>query len=221
MKFVLASSLLFVAVHCSNLGIKVVKHQPCHTPDASLVFPNSDTAPVVEDNSGGEKCYKMGGTIKVGKEIKGSLNVYVETKNGTTAEPVDCRNPDKDGCGGIGSCVYCDACNSLKEATKNSIEVLVDNKKVECNTGLKVGTYDNVYIHFCPPPLEDFLKSQNIDRKAWDDLIGNRGTTIYMTVHIYDKQINSLSKAQLQQLVKSGDGEIGCHKLIVNMFNVN
>lgn len=31
MKFVLASSLLFVAAHCSNLGIKVVKHQPCHS----------------------------------------------------------------------------------------------------------------------------------------------------------------------------------------------
>lgn len=41
-----------------------------------------------------------------------------------------------------------------------------------------------------------------------------------MTVRIFDRQINNLSKTQLQNLVNSGDDEIGCHKLLVNVFDI-
>lgn len=69
----------------------------------SIYFPSSDTAPVQQDIRENEICYKVGGKVQVKKEIRGSLNVYVETKNGTRSEPVDCKNADQNNCGGIGS----------------------------------------------------------------------------------------------------------------------
>lgn len=57
-------------------------------------------------------------------------------------------------------------------ARKNNVELLIGGKPVDCKNGLKVGNYDNVNIHFCPPNLEDFLRSQSISRKSWDEVIG-------------------------------------------------
>lgn len=72
--------------------------------------------------------------------------------------------------------IYCDACNSIKSttATKNNVQLLVDDKPTDCAKGLKTGEYDNVSLRFCAPELDDFLKSQGLDRKSWDEVIGPR-----------------------------------------------
>lgn len=45
-----------------------------------------------------------------------------------------------------------------------------------------------------------------------------QGTTIYMSIHIFDFAINTMSKAELAATMASGR-EIGCHKLVVNVFS--
>jgi len=214
--YILFLSLICV-VQCKKLGIRVIRHQPCRAGNgAHIIFDGSDKAPVKEDPAAGEGCYKLHGTVKVEKELKGSINLYVESKNGTRAEPIECKNANEDGCGGLGSCIFCDACGALKKEVKNDFQLLSDGKPIDCKSGLKPGTYSNIALNFCAPDEDEFLRLEHIDRKAWDELIGSKGTTIYMVIHIFDTAVNKLSKAELNAAIAS---EIGCHKLVLNVYS--
>lgn len=70
--------------------------------------------------------------------------------------------------------IYCDTCNTIAKDARNSVELLSDGKPLDCNRGLDVGTYRNVSLSFCAPTVDDFLKSQNIDRSAWDQVISKQ-----------------------------------------------
>jgi len=204
-----------------TLVLQVPRHQPCgniRNGKEAIRFSDSSTANIMPDPSRGQGCYKLAGNVKVLLPIKGKLNIFVESKNGTHADPVDCKNPGFDGCGGIGSCVYCDACNSLKKDSRNKVQLMSNGQSLDCNKGLQVGEYPNVVLSFCTPDLDDFLRSQNIARSAWDDVIGPHGTSVFETVHIFqDTPINTYSKEQRKEAVRGQTGLVGCHKLVLNL----
>lgn len=57
-----------------------------------------------------------GGKVEVfGQGLSGAKSYYVhlETRIGIHGKPERCVNADKDGCGGIGSCVHCDICKNM------------------------------------------------------------------------------------------------------------
>jgi len=214
--------LVFPVIFCDDtLVLQVSRHQPCYNiknGKEAIRFSDSSKASIVQDPSRGEGCYKLVGNVKVSYPIRGKLNIYVESKNGTAAEPVECRNAGADGCGGIGSCVYCDACNSIKRDSRNKVQLTSNGQDLDCNRGLDVGEYPNVVLSFCLPSLDDFLKSQNIARSAWDEVIGPHGTTVFEIVNIFqDTPINTYSKEQLKEAKLKQTGLIGCHKLVLNL----
>jgi len=162
---------------------------------SKIVFPNLDRAPVVLDPSLGPNCYRMSGLVTVRAPITGKLFAYVEARNGTTSKPTPCRDQQPDGCRGIGSwcaarfsphrdhqqmivlsSVYCDLCSSFHTLKHN--EVRVESKKGDfnCRNGIKAGVYGDTSLIFCLPKLDDFLESQGIDRKSWDQFIGRQVT---------------------------------------------
>jgi hypothetical protein len=210
---------LFVIVHGDEtLLLRVPKHQPCGKPNEAIRFADSSSSQIIEDLSRGNGCYKLSGSVKILRSFKGKINIYVESKNGTHADPTECKNSPPDNCGGIGSCVYCDACNSLQKQSRNKVQLLSNGQNLDCNKGLNVGEYKDVVLSFCAPDLDDFLKSQNIDRQAWDQVIGQHGTTVFETVYLFlDTPINTYSKSQLYEAISSGQGLIGCHKLVLNL----
>lgn len=69
----------------------------------SIRFSNSDVSTIEPDPSRGEGCYRLAGTVKILRSFKGKINMYVESKNGTHADPLECKNAGADNCGGIGS----------------------------------------------------------------------------------------------------------------------
>src|SRR5262249_54120398 len=100
------------------------------------------------------------------KPIKGTVQIYSEVKYGTKAVAEKCRNADSANCGGIGSCVYCQACSGLKNITQKTSGLVqlqsAPGKKLDCERGLEAKTYSDVRINFCMPTKEEFLKQENI-----------------------------------------------------------
>lgn len=71
-------------------------------------------APLKEDKARGPGCYTINGPVIVKKEITGDVQIYTQVRFGTKATPEPCQNADSKGCGGSGSCVYCDVCTNAK-----------------------------------------------------------------------------------------------------------
>uniref|UniRef100_A0A915IN42 Uncharacterized protein n=1 Tax=Romanomermis culicivorax TaxID=13658 RepID=A0A915IN42_ROMCU len=183
----------------------------------AIRFPDSRSAPVVADVSRGAGWYKLGGTVTVNENIEGPVYVYVESRNGTQAEPIECLNA-KNGCGGVGSCIYCDICQSFKDdKASGKVELLNKGERLSCDKPLKPGIYNDVALYFQTPNLDEFLRSQKIDRKAWNDLVGKKGTTIYLSIYVFNEDIRKLSKAKLRERSMSLTNVLGCHRLVMDL----
>ncbi|CAK5017342.1 unnamed protein product [Meloidogyne enterolobii] len=99
-----------------------------------------------ETDSSGHKCFQMsGGKVEVNQPgLDGSKKYYVhvETRIGIHGKPERCVNPDKDNCGGIGSCVHCDICKTMGGSLKSFIQIFKGNKPAECSAqGMRICYY--------------------------------------------------------------------------------
>lgn len=211
-----------LAVSSDRLKVKVTQHQSCGRGKAEgIIFPDYRQAPVIPEQKRGETWYTIRGTVTVNKEISDQLYIYVESKNGTLAQPIECHNA-RNGCGGIGSCVYCDVCKSLTDdRVRSNVEILSKGYKLDCSKSLKKGLHSDVSLSFLPPNLSDFLRAENIDRKAWNDIIGKRGATVYVTIYIFDRDVSQLSPSALRSKATTYDHVICCHRLVVNFYSDN
>jgi hypothetical protein len=208
-----------------RLRLRVTKHQPCTSqPTASerIRFPSIDQASLVRDPRRGDGCYMINGPVSVSKSITGTVQVYSEIRLGVKAPPEECQKADSAGCGGVGSCVYCDVCNSAKDIDKVSSGLVqlesTNGQALECQSGLKEGTYDNIRISFCMPTKAEVLKSQGIDEDFWEKN-GASGRMFFVNLYVFDKKVNGLSATELQAMAKAeGDHVIGCHKIAGTIY---
>ncbi|VDK66268.1 unnamed protein product [Cylicostephanus goldi] len=130
-----------------------------------IKFPSYKTAGVEfheETNAQGHKCFRMsGGKVEVGVNrcpyrpvaskpinivvvfppgLSGSKKYYVhlETRIGIHGKPERCVNADSNGCGGIGSCVHCDICETMGGSLKNFVQIFQGNKPAQCSSQVLV-----------------------------------------------------------------------------------
>jgi len=202
-----------------RLVLDIIRHQPCTNKIHSnelIRFPSIDKAPLVPDPDH-PGCYIATGTVPVRKDLKGSLQTYVQIRTGSKSPIEKCVKADSDGCGGVGSCVYCGVCASVQEAQKKtsaSIAVLENGKAIDCENGLKAGNHTNIQIRICPPTKPEFLDVEGIDEEAWNQN-GEGGHTVFVTVYIFNKPVNKLSNTELQKIATDdSDQTIGCHRFV-------
>jgi hypothetical protein len=207
-----------------RLQLKIIKHQPCSKPgnaNEKIRFPNNDQAPLVEDESKGDGCYTIKGTVQVLKQITGQVQLYTETKYGTKAPVEECKGADENGCGGAGSCVYCNVCKGIKDLGKSAVQLMVGNESFDCKKGLAPKNYTDIRISFCMPTKADFLKSQNIDEDFWNRY-GASGQMVFLTLYIFNEPVNKMSHSELTSIASPDNAQvIGCHKLVGSVFEAN
>jgi len=206
-----------------RLELKINRHQPCTkaggSPSERIRFPSIDDAPLQPDPDKGDGCYLIKGTVQVLKPLSGTLQLYVETKYGTKAPTEPCHGADDSNCGGAGSCVYCDACEGIKDLSKSAVQLVIGKQAFDCKTGLVAKNYTDIKISFCMPTKADFLKTQKIDEDFWNRY-GASGQMVFITMYIFNRPINTMARSDLEKIASpDSDQVIGCHKLVGSIYD--
>jgi hypothetical protein len=202
-----------------RLGLDVIKHASCKTRSEggwqpSIVFADSREAPLVPDrNEVG--CYSIEGDVAVYKKITSKMQIYVEIRNkpDQTSRPEPCYQPNiTTGCGGFGSCVYCDDCKSLQSehAQIAKVRLTMHGKPLECNdTALDVGKHTDIKLSFCMPTKTQFLDAAGIDESVFSDLVDSKGAKsssrhgVFMNIYVYDSDISAKAREERAYLDKA------------------
>uniref|UniRef100_A0A0R3S771 Integrin_alpha2 domain-containing protein n=1 Tax=Elaeophora elaphi TaxID=1147741 RepID=A0A0R3S771_9BILA len=170
----------------------------------SLEFESGDgkKRPQLQVQSDKPGCYIISGRTKVFREFSTDFSIYVEIRTSASRQRVTepCINQGSDGCGGLGSCLYCHTCNNLDSKIGVKAELLENGKKLDCKTRLTPGIYDNIQLAFCLPEMEEILKSHGLSQKSLlslvegDDFIRKFG--IFATIYIFNTDVSKLMQAQ-------------------------
>jgi hypothetical protein len=184
-------------------------------------------APLKEDKSRGPGCYSIHGRVNVRQQITGQIQIYTQLRFGTKGSLEPCQKSDSNGCGGTGSCVYCDACTNAKNIEKSTsglvqIQSTDGSSAFDCKRGLKPGNYSNIKISFCLPTKDEILKSQSIDEEFYDEY-AKQGRMFFVSMYMINDKINHMSSVQLQNLVENDQTHkiIGCHKIVGSVYAVD
>ncbi|CEF62038.1 Hypothetical protein SRAE_1000031400 [Strongyloides ratti] len=214
-----------------KVDLELIKHQPCaYNKEKSkwnkkIEFQKGTdkSGPKLVKISNQPPCFSLTGIVKVHETFRNPFSIYLEIRTSTNKKqlPEPCRNRQKDGCGGIGSCLYCNACehlsNDIKNETTNQLgslvkaKLLMDNKPMNCDTILEPGTYDNIQLAFCLPTLDEILISQGLTKEEFktyifsdDDGTKNLGNPsfhsipLFATVYIFDINVKEHMIAQMK-----------------------
>jgi len=224
--FILATFVASISSAPANKGdrlrLKIIKHQPCTSKPSvgeKIRFPNLDHAPLQQDTSRGDGCYIINGPVQVKKSISGTVQIFSEVQLGTKAPIEPCRDYDSQGCGGYGSCVYCDACSDAKKIDKSSFGLdWTGGKPLDCQKGLPAGDYTDINIKFCLPTKDDVLNSNAIDSSSWDEFESG-GHMFFVTVYLFNENVSGFSSNELQKMATTdNDHVIGCHKIVGSIY---
>ncbi|VDN04065.1 unnamed protein product [Thelazia callipaeda] len=195
-----------------------------------IKFPSYKTNGVkfnADDNLHGHKCFRMsGGEVEVyppGLNSTTKYYVHLETKIGISGKPERCVNADANGCGGVGSCVYCDICKNMGGTLRNFVQILEKDKPMTCTAkGLPAGKYKSISLRVCLPTKNELLPflDQNTNRaeQLWNLFVSSRARAgkipLVITARLFDHPINQLSKKELYGLIReSKTGMIACHRI--------
>ena len=240
-KIIITISLLFIFILLKeakaggDINVKVERHFPCSTSSGPtkenlrIKFPSYKSPGVVfqeEKNAAGHKCFRMSGAkVEVySPGLPGTKKYYVhlETRIGIHGKPEKCVNADKDGCGGIGSCVHCDICKTLS-GLKNFVQIFKKNEPAKCSIeGFPAGSYDDLSLRVCLPTKADLLPflDPNSDRaeQIWKIFVDSRTRggsgeiPLVVAARIFDRPINNLPIKELNDALHgSKQGMVGCH----------
>ncbi|KAL3103202.1 hypothetical protein niasHS_002388 [Heterodera schachtii] len=228
----------------AEISIKIERHFPCSAASGPkkenliIKFPSYKSTGVAfkeEKDDAGHKCFQMGGgKVEVyapGLDGNKKYYVHVETRIGIHGKPERCVNPDKEGCGGIGSCVHCDICQTIG-GFRQFIQIFKGDKPAECSAkGLPPGTYDNLSLKVCLPSKDELLPflDQNSSRaeQLWDVFVSSRARSggeipLVIAARIFDRPINKLSIKELNDaLHNTKKGMIGCHWIYATVRSIN
>ncbi|KAI6211136.1 hypothetical protein M3Y96_00401700 [Aphelenchoides besseyi] len=235
MRILFVALFVVIGYATADLAVKIDRHFPCNSKtgpskeNLRIKFPSYKQAGVKfteERDSAGNKCYRMsGGTVKIyppGLDGSKKYYVHVETRIGINGKPERCINADKDGCGGIGSCVHCDICHD-QSGLKNFVQIFKGNKLAQCNAeSMAAGDFSDVSLRVCLPNKSEMMAFLDKDPKRaeemWHFLMNSRGKSgelpLVIVARLYDRPINKLSAAELKDAVHgSRIGLLGCHAI--------
>jgi len=151
-------------------------------------------------------CYTIGGKVTIYDDIKGDLSVYIELKNTANRNklPERCANQGADGCNGVGSCLYCNACETFEKQLGAQAQLLHNGHPVRCGQTLRKGTYDNLELRFCMPKLDEVIKSQGLTKQTFLSLLQSedgknlRSMGMFATVYVFNTDVSSQMKTQMR-----------------------
>ncbi|GMR32563.1 hypothetical protein PMAYCL1PPCAC_02758, partial [Pristionchus mayeri] len=191
-----------------KIDLQLVKHQSCpHNAKSKwnrkIEFEggNGSNGPKLEEVDGRNGCFSIGGSVNVLEEFSGNFSIYLEIRRSASSLPERCVKQGVDGCGGVGSCLYCDACSSFGSIGVNA-QLLLNGKRIECADGLRPGVYDDLKLHFCLPDVDEILETQGLTKKTLLSLIqsedGNAlgSLPLFATVFIFDVDVRRQMEAQ-------------------------
>uniref|UniRef100_A0A0K0E1U8 Uncharacterized protein n=1 Tax=Strongyloides stercoralis TaxID=6248 RepID=A0A0K0E1U8_STRER len=214
-----------------KVDLELIKHQPCaYNTEKSkwnkkIEFQKGTdkSGPKLVQISNSPPCYSLTGIVKVHETFRNPFSIYLEIRTSTNKKqlPEPCRRRGKDGCGGIGSCLYCNACEQLSNNVSNGTsdqlgslvkaKLLINNKPMNCDNVLEPGTYDNIQLAFCLPTLDEILNSQGLTKEEFKTYIfsdedGGKGSgnpshhsiPLFATVYIFDINVKEHMIAQMK-----------------------
>ncbi|CAI4226240.1 unnamed protein product [Auanema sp. JU1783] len=193
-----------------NFDLELIKHQPCAygskskwTKKLEFESGNDKKGPKLEPVDGKSNCFAIGGKVEVLQDFPGDFSIYLELRNTAKKNqvPEACVKQGSDGCGGFGSCLYCNACKTFGDNLGVQAQLLLDGKPIKCTDGLPKGTYENLKLAFCLPRMEDILKSQGLTKEAFMQLINEdassiRAMGVFATVYVFDKDVSQQMQTQ-------------------------
>ncbi|CAJ0951024.1 unnamed protein product, partial [Mesorhabditis belari] len=212
MLYVLLLYWAISSLNAQSLDLKLHRHQGCALKKTALwnrkiEFESGQGfkgAQLVKLNQNG--CYSIQGKVTIHEDITDNLLIYlsVSTMGDVNRPPEVCRDSASDGCGGIGSCLYCRPCESLGSLSEIlGAQLVVDGKIMGCEP-LKQGDYENVELRFCLPDIKKIMEWQGISEAALDrilattavDASGAPKLSLFVTVYIFDRDVTPLLKSQ-------------------------
>ncbi|CAD5235624.1 unnamed protein product [Bursaphelenchus xylophilus] len=195
-----------------EMNLELIKHQPCsYKPDKAkwerkIEFEagTDRSGPKLLPRPGSDSCYSIGGKVEVFSEFKGEFSIYLELRSSANKKqvPETCQKQRPDGCGGFGSCLYCNACETLAQAKGVHAQLLLDGKPITCGEGLKPGVYDNLELVFCLPEIDDILNSQGLSKETFKSLVQSedgqnlRSMGIFATIYVFDTDVSKQMQTQ-------------------------
>ncbi|KAF7632938.1 hypothetical protein Mgra_00007640 [Meloidogyne graminicola] len=195
-----------------ELNLQLIKHQPCaYRPDKSkwerkveFEAGNEKEGPKLIPRANETNCYSIGGKVTVYSEFKGEFSIYLELRSSANKKqvPEQCNNRREDGCGGFGSCLYCDACQTLETNKELKAQLLLNGKPISCGEIVKPGTYENMELAFCLPNADEMLKSQGLTKETFRSLIQSDGGNnihslgVFATIYVFDRDVRKLMQTQ-------------------------
>jgi len=210
-----------------RLRLSLIKHQPCTakpTPSERIRFPNSVQAPLVDDPERGPGCYILKGPVRVSKAVYGTVQIALKSRINSRGDPEKCSGADVYGCGGIGSCVYCDICQTkrdLESKTSTTVHVLSNGKPIDCDRGIAAGNHSDISISFCMCTKEEFFKATDTNEELWNSKgTQGGGHLLFLQFYLFNQAVNKLSSSALNTIASDdSDQVIGCHKWVCKVYD--
>ncbi|CAI5455625.1 unnamed protein product [Caenorhabditis angaria] len=193
-----------------SVTLELIKHQPCKAGkwNKKLEFEsgNDKKGPKLEVQDGKPNCFTIGGKVEVLEDFGGDFSIYLELKNTAkkNSVPEKCAKQPENGCGGFGSCLYCNACETFGDKIGVRAQLLLDGKPISCKDGLKRGSYDNLKLAFCLPNIEEVISSQGLTKESFlqliqaDDLNSVRAIGVFATVYVFDSDVSKQMATQIK-----------------------
>lgn len=233
----------YFSIISADIDFQLDRHFPCpakHGPleknlllkFASYKSLGTFVEPVKNDSSG-HNCIRIkNATVEIfppGLDAQKKYHVHLETRIGLRNKPEKCIRADKNGCGGFGSCVHCDICDTLGKNLSNIVTIQKQEKTVTCNSlNFSPGSHKDISLKICLPTIKDFFSIIDPNPKNAENILKVFATTrnISMTkiplvilAKFFNQNINNLTSDELNDvLFYSKKGMIGCHMLFATII---
>lgn len=228
------NALCAVGEQC-YLNMTVYRHANCSEqlgPIHPLItLPTSSDTYIQADQGCG--CFKIsGGRVRIGEPGFGGspTQVHLDMRIGGSRVPHQCQNASANGCGGFGSCVYCDICNTVENENKNNrfgddiVSIRKNGRKIHCGYKLQPGYHRDITLSICLPPKQKLLQTLAENPRDAQDIWktffkrnqggSQAGVPFVIFARTFNEAINHLSEEALRELIRDPNkrnGMVGCH----------
>lgn len=221
-----------VAGQKCELNLTIYRHAPCSRnlgPLRPLItLPSSSDTWLQKDAGCG--CFKIsGGKVRVAEPGLGGkpMQIHLDMRIGGSSVPQDCSNSTANGCGGFGSCVYCDVCQNLEGVSRKNRNDIVSlykrGRKIPCGEKLQPKEHTDIGLKICLPPKNKLLEMLSPNPQDAQDIwktffrrnqAGRQpGVPFVIFARTFAEPINRLSKQELKERLYGSQkkGMVGCH----------
>lgn len=239
--FVCATTIASAKSGDDEIGLDLIQHETCaggyiptqrdpairrgggrgkreaRTWKKKIEFPSLDPTggtKLVSDRQPG--CYHITGDVKVHQLLRNNVQFYVtvNSKASRNNSPMPCKDySPRNGCGGYGSCVYCNTCEDIatsKTARGTRASLQRRGRPLKCGEKLRRGIHRDISLRFCLPTKSEFLKLLGMKEELFDKIIKSQGDggnrhSVFITLYIFEFKASRtiLRTYALEKLVRT------------------